>query len=989
MTRRIALAIAAALAALLLSAGLTNAQEPPETATRLEPGLNLVGWVGEPTPVSQLFQQIPRLEAIWAWDAELRDWIVAAPGAPEWLGGLGRVTAGMGLRMQLGGDQPFIWRRSTEPTRGLVKLRTGWNLVAWSGADGAAIGDVVKGIGWSLRTVSRWDAANQQRVTWTSPERSAQVIANTGADQGDADDDAEMPGIRRGEALWIEVARAVNWLQPTDVLPRLVFPGGASEELQARVREDVESVLTFFRDQYGIQADPDFTIYTAKDVDALIQAQKDDGKEIDDSGAASLRAWWNRQGAWGGYEIVIKQSHWPEDLSTDEISWARYTITHEYFHVMQWQLLGSSTSIWLTEGTASWVDDEHKVLEGERTWHDLRDVRLSAITNDTPTLRSAESDNAFWQYTLGWLAADQLIADAGLDSLIEVYRRFSPTEIGPHGRWESTPDWRTAFQQVSGQPVSEFYATFDAWQREQAAANPATTSSYEGGWIRGRVMDGTRAPIASVFVNAVRVEGETSVGWNQRAETDADGSFAVRAPEDGDYRLSVDVSDDCTGYYRRGEVVAEEEMAQPVQVDGADVNEITIRTSGSVCGRYIRGQVVGPDGEPLAGISVTAYNSATDSSTQAALTAHDGSFAAQVPTPGKYRLELDLSNGCNVHYASKGSTFEQDRASLITVDDADVGGISIEVPAGMCAYQIRGSVAQLNGQPLADTYMHACLEDDRGCVAWAGRYTDDDGAFVITVPTEGRYHIEFNLNDCRIYFRAGGLTTVYSERSTVRVEGRDARLSQLQIPERMCANQIKGFITQADGQPLADAYVSACFEVDGDCVSGTGRYINDDGTFAITVPAEGSYSLSFSFDGCTVYFASDGLTMTFGERSTVRVERRSVRLNPRQIPASMCAHRISGQFVDASGAPLSETWINAFGPGDPGGVWTDPNGRFRIRVPSDGAYTFGIQLRSRPSCWHNLAGRALGSRNNPVRVSGADVTGIVLRLPGTIEELCE
>ena len=75
-------------------------------------------------------------------------------------------------------------------------------------------------------------------------------------------------------------------------------------------------------------------------------------------------------------------------------------------------------------------------------------------------------------------------------------------------------------------------------------------------------------------------------------------------------------------------------------------------------------------------------------------------------------------------------------------------------------------------------------------------------------------------------------------------------------------------------------------------------------------------------------------------------------------------------------------------PGD-GGVWTDPGGHFEIRAPSDGAYSFGVQFRSQPYCWHELAGQALGSFDNPVRVSGTDVTGVVLRLPGTIEELCE
>ena len=52
---------AAMLAALLLTIALANAQEPPEiqTATRLEPGINLVGWTGESTSTSQLFDEIP------------------------------------------------------------------------------------------------------------------------------------------------------------------------------------------------------------------------------------------------------------------------------------------------------------------------------------------------------------------------------------------------------------------------------------------------------------------------------------------------------------------------------------------------------------------------------------------------------------------------------------------------------------------------------------------------------------------------------------------------------------------------------------------------------------------------------------------------------------------------------------------------------------------------------------------------------------------
>ena len=387
---------AAMLAALLLTIALANAQEPPEsqTATRLEPGINLIGWVGESTSTSQLFREIPQLETIWAWDAELDDWIVAGRGAPEWLGGLGRVRAGMGLRLILGGEEPFVWERSTEPTSGLVELRTGWNLVAWSGANGAPLEQVAKGIGWSLRELRRWDAANQQWAVWTSPERSAQLIAASAADQGASGEEAEPVTVRRGEALWVNVARSVNWLQPTDILPRLVFPGGASDELQARVREDLEAVLSFYGQQYGIQAEPDFTIYVAKDADALIQAQKDDGDEIDAAGDASIRARWDRSGGWAGGNVVVKQASWREDLSTSDIAWARYTLTHEYFHILQRQLSDGRAGQWLVEGTASWAEDDHQTIDGSSMWEDAREGRVSAVTESTPSLRSTESDNA-------------------------------------------------------------------------------------------------------------------------------------------------------------------------------------------------------------------------------------------------------------------------------------------------------------------------------------------------------------------------------------------------------------------------------------------------------------------------------------------------------------------------------------------------------------------------------------------------------------------
>ena len=787
LLRRTALPLgfAVAFVALLLMVSPASAQEPAaaESGTRLHPGVNLIGWVGEPTSVAQLFREIPQLEAVWTWDAEFDEWIVAGRNAPEWLGGLGRVSAGMGLRMQLSGDAPVIWDRSTQPTRGLVKLRTGWNLVAWSGADGAPIENVAKGIGWSLRSIRRWDGATQQWATWTSPERSAQVIADTtGGEQ------SESPGVRRGEALWVQVSRSVNWLQPTDILPRLVFPGGASQSLQARVREDLEAVLSYFRDQYGIQAEPDFTVYVAKDVDALIRAYKDDGEVVDDAYDASIRARWNRVAGWGGEEIVVKQPSWLEDLSTSEIAWGRYTLTHEYFHVLQRQLSDGGRAMWLVEGMADWGAGEHRVMDGQQTSEEQKEGYQSEITNSTPTLRSTERPNAGWEYELGWLATDLLTADAGPDSWIAFWRQLTSTEIGPHGRWASSPDWRTAFQDVFGMPVADFYVRFDSWQREQAQRNSATTTDSDGDtrWIRGRITRDGGAPVAGVFVNAIRVEGGIGVGRNQQTETDAAGVFAVRAPQEGGYRMSVDINDDCTRYYNNGDLIDEWDKARTVEVAGPDLRGVDMQLPPNVCGWQIRGRVVDSDGEPLAGASIRACG--TDGNCiRGERTESSGAFAVTAAKPDAYRLVVDLADRCYVYYSRSGPAFGWHDGSWITVANGDVDGIRLRVPENICAYQIRGRIITSDGQPLADTYVSACHEVDGVCNWEAGRFTDADGTFAITVPMEGTYRLWFGLEGCPIYFHRGGLTTTFSERSTVRVEGRSVHLNR-QIPTEICAH---------------------------------------------------------------------------------------------------------------------------------------------------------------------------------------------------------
>ena len=1377
-----------ALVALLLVVSPASAQEPPEaeSGTRLHPGVNLIGWVGEPTPVSQLFREIPQLEAVWAWDAELDDWIVAARNAPEWLGGLGRVSAGMGLRMQLGGDAPVIWERSTEPTRGLVKLRTGWNLVAWSGADGASIENVAKGIGWSLRSVRRWDAATQQWATWSSPERSAQVIADTGDEE-----EAESPGVRRGEALWVKVSRSVNWLQPTGMMPQLVFPGGASEDVRQAAENFIVPFLAFFRETFGFEADASsYDIWMPTSGDALRQAASDVG--VSAERAAGLPEFWDSAIGWVDSFRSDKRTVVLRQPSREWESWG--LLAHEYFHVLQHQLSdgGRWPPGWLIEGSAEWAEDEYLVLvDGGSTWAGLHEWNRRDARGAPPIREIEQGKNGWWPYLLGWLAVSRLNERAGADAWIEFWRRVAPTTSGPHGRWTSSLDWEHVFEDIFGISTADFYVDFDT------AIGESDDSGGQTEYIRGLIVQSSSAPTDQLTVRAIKVEDDVNIEWPAPAATESDGSFAIAMASSGTYRLSVDISTGCRRYYTDGGVTAQYSDAELVEVSTQGVSGITIQLPPNICGWQIRGRVVDSDGEPLAGTAIAACRTDGDC-VWGERTESDGAFAVPAAKPGDYRLHLDLVDGCSVYYSRSGPMFERNDASLITVADADVDGIvmrvstdichlrvggsvggierfldgyvwvhlcqvvenwcrsttsrrtendgpfavavpdagayrltynfdgcaihhgttgltsnaadatlinigerdmrvghrqvpadvcayeisgtiidadgnplaethvsacqitgeqcvsrtgrrsdedgtfaitvpvdgayrisfsldgcsvyfgrgrltsnsrdawairvagrdvqvspravpegmcaqqisgrlvdsddaplsgvyisicqlvggdcavwlgrntdedgmfavtvptegayrvsfSLEgcsvyyrvgglttthaeasqvsvteanspnlrmrVPEGVCAWQIKGSITTSGGQPLADTYVSVCREVGNDCVDWLGLNTDNGGTFAITVPVEGEYRVSINFEGCAIYFRSGGLTTTFSERSTVRVEGRDVRLNPHQIPAGMCAWQIKGSITSSDGQPLTDTRISACREVDNECVNRVGRNTDADGSFAITVPTEGRYRLSFNLEGCTIYFRRGGFTTTRSERSTVRVEGRSVRLNPRQVPegmcaqqisgrlvdsnnmplsggtiyicqlvdgsckegwygrstdddgsfartlssegayllyvdldgckayyrvggltiirdeaspisvteanspnlrmrvpAEMCAQRISGRFVDAAGAPLAEKWINAFGPGGSGGVWTDANGRFEIRVPADGAYHFGIRLRSQPYCWYDLSGQVFGSRDRPVRVSGADVSSVELRLPDTIENLCE
>ena len=134
--RRLRPLLLAALAALLLAAGLAPASpsEPAdETAeagtivTVLQPGWNMVGWIGPETATSELFEEIPTLQRVSAWDAEAQQYQRATRASSEELRTL---TPGMGLWLRLGGNDAVRWTRPAVPDGLVLRLHRGLNFVS-------------------------------------------------------------------------------------------------------------------------------------------------------------------------------------------------------------------------------------------------------------------------------------------------------------------------------------------------------------------------------------------------------------------------------------------------------------------------------------------------------------------------------------------------------------------------------------------------------------------------------------------------------------------------------------------------------------------------------------------------------------------------------------------------------------------------------------------------------------------------------------------
>ena len=542
--------------------GSTRAEGPSEGVIVLRPGLNAVGWVDEAIGIADLFAELPEATTVYAWDPINQRYLVAAPSVPEPLWTLSDVAPGMGLLVSINGDAPVEWRLSLTPVSGTVRLWPGLNLVAWSGRDSTPLDHALRGVGTSAVGVFI--------------KRDGAVWAN--ALSPDVDASGRADHLDRGEALWVRSSRRLNWLQPTDALPRIIVDISLTD--RDRVIHALRDVATYFDQTYGVQADPARLMLS-------FRSNPD----------------WPHAG--GGVNwFPVPEIDFTNIQRFGECGLANF-VAHEYTHILQAQLdttfwtgpdgwrisAGIAAPWWMKEGTAYLAADTlyraranacggigfgPESADTDAGSDHLEGIRAT-LNDETPPLETIVR-RGDWRlpgtaYTHGALALQRLTAEeAGHDSLFEFWRLLSAEDELPETRRDLNLIWRRAFESAFGLDVDEFYSDFHQWQCEQAAKNghPETDDCLNGA---RRLVRGTLTFDCSLHSGAkirlLRQAGDTWIPLNWWL-TDG-GYFTLAAPTTGLYLIQVSY-DDIEPYFGANGINTTLSDTVPWQVDQAGID---------------------------------------------------------------------------------------------------------------------------------------------------------------------------------------------------------------------------------------------------------------------------------------------------------------------------------------------------------------------------------------------------------------------------------
>ena len=437
----VALLVAALGLGVASTHGSASAQAPASDTitTQLQPGWNMVGWLGPDTTAGELFDAIPTLNLIVAWEADAQRYRWAwRPTAGS--RGLHEIHRGWGLALHVLGEAAVEWTRPAAEGVVLLRLRAGTNLVTWSGLDGTPIEEAIDWLGDAVVGASRWNAATRASERYRP---GAPPSANT------------LRTLNHGDALWVRLSEDASWWQSGTAGTEFVFEESVHPVTESALRDEVASVLAFFYENYGMEP---------VELAVTIVRELSTGAN-----------------AWAG-EINISQQLY-------NAAERDFPIPHEYFHVLQfhWGQLQANlfeTPNWLIEGTAVYAagmyERERLEITGDEFralwWRLARGRGADSLPLDHWLFdHGTQGDyRAIAGYDVGALATDWLVRRAAALSTGVAFAPLEPPEMVARPDYDAhfeffrllpaSASWEEAFEAAFGIAVDDFYEAFEEYR---------------------------------------------------------------------------------------------------------------------------------------------------------------------------------------------------------------------------------------------------------------------------------------------------------------------------------------------------------------------------------------------------------------------------------------------------------------------------------------------------------------------------------------------
>ena len=760
MTAPESVRILAVLVVVLIAVALPRAAsadesiEPvPESRTLvLQPGDNFVGWIGAPIAVADVFAAVPKALLIYTWDADSRLYRYAIRGVG---GTLPRLDPGMAVTIRVVGDAPVEWAQPVTPVTGMTTLHNGVNWVAWSGREDWPLDEVARGIGKSLVRLEFGEFVYEPG----SPDADMAKAQN------------ESPLVARGDGLRVTVNRDVRWLQPTGILPNVVWVGKLGQKLRDEISADIRRVLDYFADELAVETDfAKTTILVWHGVEAALEYQKS-GQEPQfyHGEPAALRARLTAYGGTGGgteWGLYVAACWWSPPCPQQDIVPATEFMAHEWFHYLQLQLAGRDwyvTPQWLLEGAAVWAAEGLPVANGENTFSSSRESYRRDVARTSATLESAEQLNDPWQYFLGVLAVDLLAANSDRDAPIEYLRLLYPQALEPERRWSSEPDWQAAFRGAFGFDVQEFYTEFERWRGELPLTGPRYDYNQGDRKLQGTLHFAGGTPADGFRINVAAYEGDVLVARERSTIVGDEGTFSIDLAPKTEQRIWV-THDSCELW------LTDDGLVTRVQAEGRhrtlstrDLPMLQLVLPKDACRWHVATSVLSLRGDQR---RINVGHWAEDQSFAWAGSHPFGGFSWFAPAAGRYRVMVQVG-GCDLWLGSGDLVASRDAGKWILVGDQ---GITLQqrIPDDLCVRRISGRLVGSDGLPIPGLWISA---------GWSGMsgtaYSDANGQFTITVPASGRYHLSINENGCSVVHGPSGPTRDWAGAAVIEVGDED------------------------------------------------------------------------------------------------------------------------------------------------------------------------------------------------------------------------